>query len=57
MLEVDNLKILIVHSRTIPGGLTQIIKGICSGIRSKNVEIVMVLLSPFEKPNEDEFFL
>ncbi len=57
MLVVDNLKILIVHSRTIPGGLTQIIKGICSGIRSKNVEIVMVLLSPFEKPNEDEFFL
>ncbi len=57
MVEVNNLKILIVHSRTIPGGLTQIIKGICSGIRSKNVEIVMVLLSPFKKPNEDEFFL
>lgn len=56
MLAASSLKVMVVHSRTTSGGLTQIIKGICAGMCSRNVKVALVLLAPQNKPNEDGFF-
>jgi glycosyltransferase involved in cell wall biosynthesis len=51
------LRVVLVHSRTTPSGLTQILKGICSSLDSKELEINLILLSKSSSDNQDQFFI